>query len=53
MVIAASPMRLQEELIQSAAATAKRFHRSTAEQVEGRAIAPDEVFNDLEKARTD
>jgi len=34
MAKAASPIRLQEELMQAAASTAKRFHRSTAEQVE-------------------
>jgi hypothetical protein len=34
MAKAASPIRLQAELMQSAEATAKRFHRSTAEQVE-------------------
>jgi len=34
MTKAASPIRLQEELMQAAASTAKRFHRSTAEQVE-------------------
>ena len=34
MAKAASPLRLQEELMQAASATAKRFHRSTAEQIE-------------------
>ncbi len=34
MAKAASPIRLQEELMQAAAVTAKRFHRSTAEQIE-------------------
>ena len=34
MAKAASPIRLQAELMQSAESTAKRFHRSTAEQVE-------------------
>jgi len=34
MAKSASPIRLQEELMQAAASTAKRFHRSTAEQVE-------------------
>ncbi|WP_428354699.1 TA system antitoxin ParD family protein [Methyloprofundus sp.] len=34
MVKAASPIRLQEELMQAAESTAKRFHRSTAEQIE-------------------
>ena len=34
MAKAVSPIRLQEELMQAAASTAKRFHRSTAEQVE-------------------
>ncbi len=34
MAKAASPIRLQEELMQVAESTAKRFHRSTAEQVE-------------------
>jgi len=34
MTKAVSPIRLQEELMQAAASTAKRFHRSTAEQVE-------------------
>ena len=85
MAKSASPIRLQAELMQAATATAKRFHRSTAEQIEywadvgrqtagviapdvllslvsglarikvepvkGRAIAPEEVFDDLEKAR--
>jgi hypothetical protein len=31
---AASPVRLQQELMQAAALTGKRFHRSTAEQIE-------------------
>lgn len=34
MAKAASPIRLQADLMQSASETAKRFHRSTAEQVE-------------------
>jgi hypothetical protein len=34
MAKAASPIRLQEELMQAAESTAKRFHRSTAEQIE-------------------
>ncbi|VAX05996.1 hypothetical protein MNBD_GAMMA26-655 [hydrothermal vent metagenome] len=34
MAKSASPIRLQEELMQAAAVTAKRFHRSTAEQIE-------------------
>lgn len=34
MAKAISPIRLQEELMQAASATAKRFHRSTAEQIE-------------------
>jgi len=34
MAKSASPIRLQEELMQSAKLTAKRFHRSTAEQIE-------------------
>jgi hypothetical protein len=34
MAKAASPIRLQEELMQAAELTAKRFHRSTAEQIE-------------------
>ena len=34
MAKAASPIRLQDELMQSAALTAERFHRSTAEQIE-------------------
>jgi hypothetical protein len=34
MAKAASPVRLQEELMQAAESTAKRFHRSTAEQIE-------------------
>ena len=45
MAKAASPIRLQKELMQAAESTAKRFHRSTAEQVEywadlGRKISP-------------
>ena len=44
MAKAASPIRLQEELMQAAESTAKRFHRSTAEQIEywadlGRTVA--------------
>ena len=31
---AASPVRLQQELMQAAALTGERFHRSTAEQIE-------------------
>ncbi len=34
MAKAASPIRLQAELMQIAESTAKRFHRSTAEQIE-------------------
>ena len=34
MAKAASPIRLQAELMQVAGSTAKRFHRSTAEQIE-------------------
>jgi len=34
MAKSASPIRLQDELMQTAATTAKRFHRSTAEQIE-------------------
>ncbi len=34
MAKAASPIRLQEELMQAAESTARRFHRSTAEQIE-------------------
>jgi hypothetical protein len=34
MAKAASPIRLQAELMQAAESTASRFHRSTAEQVE-------------------
>ena len=34
MAKAASPIRLQKELMQAAEVTAKRYHRSTAEQVE-------------------
>jgi len=34
MAKAASPIRLQAELMQAAESTAKRFHRSTTEQVE-------------------
>jgi len=34
MAKAASPIRLQAELMQVAQSTAKRFHRSTAEQIE-------------------
>jgi hypothetical protein len=34
MAKAASPIRLQEGLMQSASLTGKRFHRSTAEQIE-------------------
>lgn len=34
MAKAASPIRLQQELMQAAESTAKRFHRSTAEQIE-------------------
>ncbi len=34
MAKAASPIRLQKELMQAAELTAKRFHRSTAEQIE-------------------
>jgi len=34
MAKAASPIRLQKELMQAAEFTAKRYHRSTAEQVE-------------------
>jgi len=34
MAKAASPIRLQADLMQSASEAAKRFHRSTAEQVE-------------------
>jgi hypothetical protein len=34
MVKAASPVRLQQDLMQSAKLTGERFHRSTAEQVE-------------------
>ncbi len=33
MAKAASPIRLQEELMQAAESTAKLFHRSTAEQI--------------------
>ena len=44
MAKAASPVRLQDELMQAAQITAKRFHRSTAEQIEywadlGRAVS--------------
>jgi hypothetical protein len=34
MAKAASPIRLQNELMQAAETTARRFHRSTAEQIE-------------------
>ncbi len=34
MAKSASPIRLQAELMQAAELTAKRFHRSTAEQIE-------------------
>ncbi|MBK7493254.1 MAG: hypothetical protein KBF68_08980 [Nitrosomonas sp.] len=34
MAKAVSPIRLQDELMQAAALTAERFHRSTAEQIE-------------------
>lgn len=34
MAKASSPIRLQEELMQVAESTAKRYHRSTAEQIE-------------------
>ncbi len=34
MAKAASPIRLQEDLMKAAAVTGKRFHRSTAEQIE-------------------
>jgi len=34
MAKAASPIRLQDELMQAASLTSKRFHRSTAEQIE-------------------
>ncbi len=34
MAKAASPIRLQEDLMQAAAVTDKRFHRSTTEQIE-------------------
>ncbi|MEE9338255.1 MAG: hypothetical protein V3U87_09260 [Methylococcaceae bacterium] len=34
MAKSASPIRLQAELMQAAESTAKRFHRSTAEQIE-------------------
>jgi ParD-like antitoxin of type II ParDE toxin-antitoxin system len=34
MAKAASPIRLQTELMQQAEPTAKRFHRSSAEQIE-------------------
>jgi hypothetical protein len=34
MAKAASPIRLQENLMRAAESTAKRFHRSTAEQIE-------------------
>lgn len=34
MAKAASPIRLQQDLMQAAESAAKRFHRSTAEQVE-------------------
>lgn len=44
MAKAASPIRLQKELMQAAQSTAKRYHRSTAEQIEywadlGRTVA--------------
>ena len=34
MAKAASPIRLQQDLMQAAVLTGKRFHRSTAEQIE-------------------
>ena len=34
MAKAASPIRFQQDLMQAAESTAKRFHRSTAEQIE-------------------
>ena len=34
MAKSTSPIRLQEDLMQAAALTGKRFHRSTAEQIE-------------------
>lgn len=34
MAKASSPIRLQQDLMQAAESTAKRFHRSTAEQIE-------------------
>ncbi len=34
MAKSASPIRLQNDLMQAAESTAKRFHRSTAEQIE-------------------
>lgn len=34
MAKSASPIRLQEDLMQAAALTGERFHRSTAEQIE-------------------
>ncbi len=44
MAKSASPVRLQEDLMQMAEITAKRYHRSTAEQIEywadlGRAVS--------------
>lgn len=54
MAKAASPIRLQDELMQAAALTAERFHRSTAEQIEywaemGRNVAqmlgPDDLLS--------
>jgi len=54
MAKASSPIRLQQDLMQQAESTARRFHRSTAEQIEywaelGRSVAstldPDVVLS--------
>lgn len=48
MAKSASPIRLQAELMQVAESTAKRFHRSTAEQIEYWADIGREVSAELD-----
>jgi hypothetical protein len=48
MAKSASPIRLQAELMQVAESTAKRFHRSTAEQIEYWADLGREVSAELD-----
>lgn len=47
MAKSASPIRLQQDIMRAAEATGRRFHRSTAEQIEGRALGVASLIYDI------